>query len=165
MFCAFIFDLYKWCSFIAVTKSRGTTSNVQMKERQKKLKYGLIIIQALIVLTFIGFIISMSATVSNDPEKAQPFDDIERSEFYFIVISFALFLVSYLVIFFMLTSRLRKYFPSFYKNERTKIYMASLSIIISIATRIVFVILYEIDSLAKDFDESYQANTWLWPVM
>jgi len=55
----------------------------------------------------------------------------------------------------MLTSRLRKYFPSFYKNERTKIYMASLSIIISIATRIVFVILYEIDSLAKDFDESY----------
>ena len=115
------------------------------------------------ISAFIAFVVSMCATV--DYTENPTFDRIENAEFYFIVVSFALFLLAYLVVFYLLTSRLKRFFPSFFAAERPKLYLAASSIIVSIAARILFVILYEIDSLEQDFDESYRENTWLWPVM
>ena len=115
------------------------------------------------ICSFITFVTSMCATV--DYKKNETFDKIENAEFYFIVVSFALFLVAYVAVFYLLTSRLKRFFPSFFAKERSQLYLAATSIIVSIAARILFVILYEIDSLSQDFDESYRENTWLWPVM
>jgi hypothetical protein len=107
----------------------------------------------------------MCATVRNETGEEEPFATIELAEFYFIVSSFGLFLIAYIVVLTLLTSRLKRFFPSFYEKEKSKIYLASLSIIVSITARIFFVILYEIDSLAKTFDDSYRENTLLWPIV
>jgi hypothetical protein len=109
----------------------------------------------------------MCATISNDPKAISMilYSEIEQIEFYFIVVSFGLFFVAYSLILYVLTSRLKKFFPSFFLKERSKIYLASISILFSISARIFFVCIYEIDSLNEKFDDSFKNNTWLWPIM
>ena len=120
--------------------------------RQKYLKLGLIIVQSIVICSFITFIASICATVN----YKETYDKIKNAESYFIVVSFALFLVAYVAVFYLLTSRLKRFYPSFFAKERSKLYLAASSIIVSIAARILFVILYDIDSLEQAFDESYR---------
>ena len=60
--------------------------------------------------------------------------------------------------------RLKRYFPSFYKKESTKIYIASISVIVSIVFRIGINVMYSIDSLNSALDISYADDTWLFPI-
>jgi hypothetical protein len=55
---------------------------------------------------------------------------------YFIIASFAAFLVVYLTVLYKLMNRLQAYFPKFFLRERNKIVVANGTIIVSIISRI-----------------------------
>ena len=70
----------------------------------------------------------------------------------------------YTAVLILLIRRLKRYFPSFYKKESTKIYIASISVIVSIVFRIGINVMYSIDSLNSALDISYADDTWLFPI-
>lgn len=82
----------------------------------------------------------------------------------FIYSTFALFLIIYIVVLTLLIKRLKQHFPTFYLKERTQIYVASISVIVSIIARIGINVLYSFDSVIDALDESYAADTWLFPL-
>lgn len=81
---------------------------------------------------------------------------------YYTISLFTLFLVIYIIILYMLTTRLKRYFPKFYLKESTKIYTSNGIIIFSIVSRIsvnVYSTIYQ-----SEMDISYGAGTWFYPL-
>ena len=80
----------------------------------------------------------------------------------FTVTVFSIFLIVYVFVLYILTSRLKRYFPKFYLKERPKILTSNGVIIISIVTRIsvnIFIYLFQ-----EEMDISYGSGTWFYPI-
>jgi hypothetical protein len=65
IYCAFVFDLYKWCIFIAATGTQVSSQKDVLHLRQKKLKIALIIVQASIIVVSLTFCIGILATTED----------------------------------------------------------------------------------------------------
>ena len=70
-----------------------------------------------------------------DP-KTDTIKHVRLASRYSIIAMFGLFLVVYTTILFVLSRRLKKYFPKFYEKERLKIFVANGIIILAIITRV-----------------------------
>lgn len=75
---------------------------------------------------------------------------------------FAVFLIVYLSVLFILTRRLQKYFPKFFEKERLKIILTNGIIVIAIVSRVSVNIWY-LNHL-QDIDISFNEGTWLFPI-
>ncbi len=73
-------------------------------------------------------------------------------------------MVVYTIVLYLLLVRLRKFFPGFYVKERAKILIASVSVIVSIIARMTINIIYSIDSIDEQLNESYALDTWAFPI-
>ena len=67
IYCSFVFDLYKWCIFIAATGTTISGNNDVLKARQTVLLRGLVVVQILIILVSLTFIIGILATSTGRP--------------------------------------------------------------------------------------------------
>lgn len=86
---------------------------------------------------------------------------IEASRIYLIT-TFSVFLVVYIIVLYLLTTRLKRYFPKFYLKERNKIFTSNGVIILSIVSRIsmnIFVFFNQ-----HELDLSYNEGTWFFPL-
>jgi len=70
IYCAFVFDLYKWCIFIAATGTKVSSHKDLLTMRHKKLKIALIIVQASIIIVSLTFSIGILATT--DDKQLEP---------------------------------------------------------------------------------------------
>jgi hypothetical protein len=75
-----------------------------------------------------------------------------NAQFFFITGTFGIFLIIYSFVLYLLSSRLHRFFPSFYAKEKTKIFLVSFSIILSIIVRMAVSIVYSIKAINDDFD-------------
>lgn len=78
---------------------------------------------------------------------------------------FSIFLVIYIIILRLLTTRLKKEYPKFYFKERKIIIVANSMIIISIIFRIILNICYAIDSFNDSINKSIEKKTWFFPIV
>ena len=116
----FLFDLHKWIAFLVTTDTtdgqidvqRGTTASTQRIERRIKLIDKILIVsQILLSFAFLTFLIGYLANYGNSTGETTWIT--ARSKF---VLSFYIvFLIIYSSSFYILTQRLRRYFPDFYK--------------------------------------------------
>ena len=112
------------------------------KKLQFKLKLALIIVQSTVVTIALCFMIGLLATSAGTELN----NEFISSQKIFTVVTFSTFLVVYVLILFLLTSRLKKYFPRFYSRESPKIFLSKGIIIGSILSRIganVFIFFYQ----------------------
>lgn len=79
----------------------------------------------------------------------------------YTITTFSLFLVFYIGVLYLLTSRLHKYFPKFYLKERDKIFLTNGVIILSLIARIIMNIF--IFFFMQAINESSAEGTWLFP--
>jgi hypothetical protein len=131
-----------------------------MEKRQKILLYTLVATQTLIITTSAVFIIGILSTAEIDDANALWQD----AQFLFISSTFTLFLVLYTTVLIILLARLKKYYPGFYKKESKQIILVSVSIIVSIISRIVINTVYSIDEVNHALDVSFEEDTWLFPI-
>lgn len=75
---------------------------------------------------------------------------------------FAVFLIIYLSVLFILTRRLQMYFPKFFEKERLKIIVSNGIISIAIISRVTVNIWY-LNHL-QDIEDSFNDGTWLYPI-
>jgi hypothetical protein len=80
---------------------------------------------------------------------------------YSIIAMFGLFFVVYTSVLFVLSRRLKKYFPKFYEKESLKIFVANGIIILAIVSR-VSVNLWYLNHL-QDIEDSSADGSWLYP--
>jgi len=81
----------------------------------------------------------------------------------FTVTTFSAFLLVYIGVLYLLTSRLMLYFPKFYLKERKSIFLTTGIIIFSIFARILNNIM--LFFFQHEIDESYDHATWLFPMI
>jgi hypothetical protein len=81
----------------------------------------------------------------------------------FIISTFGLYLCIYLIVLTLLTSQMKKTYPRFYMRERGRIFLATISIIISISARMVFNFTWFLQSVQDALHHSILNNTWLYP--
>lgn len=165
IYCAFVFDLYKWCLFLIAT---GTTVNIKcglLQARQKYLRIGLIALQSLIVIVSLIFVTAIIVTSpANHKEPSELNDQLQDGQFIFISSSFGAFLVIYSIVLYLLLTRLKRYFPGFYTKEKKQILFASVSVIVSIIARMGINIVYSNDEVNEALNISFRDDTWLFPV-
>lgn len=156
IFCAFVFDLYKWCIFVAATSQTISVNKDLLQVRHKQLQVALVGVQSLIVATSLTFSIAIIAT-SPDTEKddSSTNDAWQNAQFLFISSTFGIFLMVYTLVLILLISRLKRYFPHFYKKEKRQIFLASVSVMVSILARMAINIVYSIDSVDKALNLSF----------
>ena len=87
---------------------------------------------------------------------------IKNASRYSIITMFTIFLFVYVSVLFILSKRLKKYFPKFFEKEKIKIFFANGMIIIAIISRIT-VNLWYLNHLV-DIDDSFYNGTWLYPM-
>ena len=156
-FNAFVFDLYKWCVFIAATNQKlvidDTRSGDELQDLMKWILWG---VQSVVLTFFVVVWIGENSTTGSDSNPKW----LKFSRYTTIGI-FSLFLVVYLGVLVVITKRLRLYFPKFYKQEKLKIVFATGAILVAIVSRVATNIwyIYNTDKIT----ESYNANTWLFP--
>lgn len=118
----------------------------------------LYLIEVVIVAIFLFFFLTIWLM---DPESKE-LVHIKRASRYSIIAMFTIFLFVYLSVLFILSRRLKKYFPKFFEKERLKIIFATGMIIISIVSRITVNIWY-LNHL-QDIEDSFNNGTWLYPI-
>ena len=87
---------------------------------------------------------------------------IKNASRYSIITMFTIFLFVYVSVLFILSKRLKKYFPKFFEKEKIKIFFANGMIIIAIISRIT-VNLWYLNHLV-DISDSFNNGTWLYPM-
>ena len=83
----------------------------------------------------------------------------------FVLVLAGCFLVIYLINFFILRSRLRRYFPNFYEQEKSRIITLNVCIILSIIARMVMNKVIADPDIVEDIDVSAETNTWYGPLI
>ena len=73
-------------------------------------------------------------------------------------------MIIYTLVLIKLRRTLLTNYPQFFEREKTRIYISTLSIIISIVGRIIFIILQQFDSLRKALSDSVRDDTWNAPL-
>jgi len=135
MFGTFFFDLYKWLIFIVSSENlEGSIAEtgfdnerhrkVNITNRKiKKLSILLVVSQVFIKIAFIVTIVGYCSGIKVADEK-------ERKDimFYWVMIRSRvvmtlsiIFLVVYSIAFYMLNQRLKRFFPAFYQQEKSRI--------------------------------------------
>lgn len=161
IFCAFVFDLHKWCVFIAAT----TPTQVKHSVWHRRLTKGLIVTQVVYVALSLTLMVGVMATASVSITPSDSNTKWMNVQYLFISATFGSFLIAYSLAFLLLISRLRRHFPAFYKNERTKLFIASTSIVISIIARMAINAVYSVESINTELDQSFKQGTWLFPLV
>lgn len=87
--------------------------------------------------------------------------NVKLASRYSIIAMFGLFLVVYISVLFVLSRRLKTYFPKFYEKERLKIFVANGIIILAIVSRVT-VNLWYLNHL-QDIEDSAEDGSWLYP--
>ena len=157
-FCAFVFDLYKWCVFIVATSQTVKSSGEEGNEKKQRLMVRILyIVQIIIIGAFLFFFFSISLfNPISDSIK-----NVKLASRYFIITMFAIFLVVYTFVLVFLSRRLKKYFPKFYEKEHLKIFLTTGIIILAIVSRIT-VNTWLINHL-QDIEDSLNNGDWLYP--
>jgi hypothetical protein len=119
----------------------------------------LIVVQMIVIIFHMVVIIGENLTTPYGSEANKVWIKVAR---YSTIGWFSLFLVVYLAVFFILTRRLKQYFPKFYEKERMKIFVANGCIILAIIMRILLNIWY-LNNM-QEVNDSYNNNTWLFPM-
>jgi len=73
------------------------------------------------------------------------------------------FLLCYLVVLKLLTSRLRHSFPNFYTSQRPTILATNFLLIGSISARILIALMVTSDAFLEKLNKSLHGGTWLYP--
>ena len=111
IFTALVFDLYKWCLFIAFTNH----SDAQVSERREHwLRRGLITLQ--IMIMFISLLLITLVLVSNDVKDLPRRQTYLKVQNIFNALIFGIFLVFYCFILDILRKRLKDLYPQFFKT-------------------------------------------------
>ena len=156
-FSAFVFDLYKWCVFIAATSQKVVIDETKSGDRvQGLMKWILWGVQSIVLTFFVVVWIGENSTLGSDSNPKW----LKFSRYTTIGI-FSAFLVVYLGVLVVLTKRLRLYFPKFYKQEKLNIVFATGAILVAIVSRVSTNIWYIYNS--DEINDSYNKNTWLFP--
>jgi hypothetical protein len=165
----FLFDLHKWIAFLVTTDTtdgqidaqRGTMVSTQRIERRIKLIDKILIVsQILLSCAFLTFLIGYLANYGSSTGETTWI--LARSKF---VLSFYLvFLIIYSTSFYILTQRLRRYFPDFYKSEKGRVLSLCACILVSIIGRIVMSAILSYREIIVKILDSLQENTWPGPV-
>jgi hypothetical protein len=90
-------------------------------------------LQTIVLISYIVFIIGN--LVSNDTETNDKWFEIKSS---YTSAAFGLFLISYIYLFILLVTRLKRKFPNFFESEKRRIYLISSLIIIGLIAKILF---------------------------
>ena len=80
-----------------------------------------------------------------------------------VIILAGCFLVIYIINFFVLRSRLIRFFPSFYQQEKSRIITLNVCIILSIIARLVVSIIFTEQGILDIINESAKNDTWKGP--
>jgi hypothetical protein len=153
MFGTFFFDMYKWMIFIissedlekSVYESENGKSReaVKIERRTQRLNIFLVVAQIILKLSFLTIIIGcIFAIYQQDTyERKTLLEMWIKIRSILVIILAGCFLVIYLTNFFVLRSRLIRFFPSFYQLEKSRIITLNVCIILSIIGRLAFNIL------------------------
>jgi amino acid transporter len=159
IFTALVFDLYKWCLFIAFTNH----SDAQVSERRELwLKRGLITLQ--IIIVFFSLLLITLVLASNHDEYLPRRQAYLKVQNIFNALIFGIFLIFYCIILDILRKRLKDLYPQFFKAQRRQIYLANALIIVAILVRIIFLIIYSVDEIWEQLVQSLMEGTWLYPL-
>jgi amino acid transporter len=159
IFTALVFDLYKWCLFIAFTNH----SDAQVSERRELwLKRGLITLQ--IIIVFFSLLLITLVLVSNHLEDLPRRQTYLKVQNIFNALIFGIFLIFYCIILDILRKRLKDLYPQFFKTQRMQIYLANALIIVAILVRIIILIIYSVDEIWEQLVQSLMEGTWLYPL-
>lgn len=159
IFTALVFDLYKWCLFIAFTNH----SDAQVSERRERwLKRGLITLQ--IVIVCFSLLLITLVLVSNHKEDLPRRQTYLKVQNIFNALIFGIFLIFYCIILDILRKRLKDLYPQFFKTQRMQIYLANALIIVAILVRIIILIIYSVDEIWEQLVQSLMEGTWLYPL-
>jgi hypothetical protein len=110
IFTALVFDLYKWCLFIAFTNH---TDALVSERRELWLKRGLLTLQCAIVS--ISLILITLVLASNDLEDLPRRQTYLKVQNIFNALIFGIFLIFYCIILDILRKRLKDLYPQFFK--------------------------------------------------
>jgi amino acid transporter len=159
IFTALVFDLYKWCLFIAFTNH----SDALVSERRELwLKRGLLTLQCAIVS--ISLLLITLVLASNNVEDLPRRQTYLKVQNIFNALIFGIFLIFYCIILDILRKRLKDLYPQFFKSQRRQIYLANALIIVAILVRIIFLIIYSVDEIWEQLVQSLMEGTWLYPL-
>lgn len=92
------------------------------------------------------------------------YQETENAFLDFLKAAFGVFFFIYCTIFPLLLFSLKRTFPELYLKDRLRIFIASISIIFSIAARVIFIWAWRTETLHKILIESYEQDTWLYPL-
>jgi hypothetical protein len=157
-FCAFVFDLYKWCIFIIATATDISDERDLTKYRQERLRVALISVQTIVITISLVFMTGLLVT----PAFTDLNNEFISSQKIYTIVTFSTFLLVYLSVLIILRGRLKKYFPRFYAKESQKILLSNGIIIVSIISRIcanIFTFLFQ-----EEINDSYGKGTWFYPL-
>jgi hypothetical protein len=124
----------------------------------------LVAVQAFVIASSLVFIIGIGVTSERIVDTPPANLKWKNADYLFIYSTFALFLIVYIVVLSLLINRLKQNFPAFYMKERTQIYIASGSVIVSLVARIGINVLYSFDAVNDALDLSFEEDTWLFPL-
>ena len=161
LFLSLVLDVYRWSLFLE--SSGKHNSPASFKDRKRVLTNILIVVQVTIMAfktAIIAKILEVGFTKgenSLDLQYLKKFERISNSLIFFI------FLIAYIIILSLLTTRLKTQYPKFYQKERKSIVIINSIIIVSILLRITLNILHSIDDVLKAEKLSFSNGTWLYP--
>jgi hypothetical protein len=112
-------------------------------------------VQAFVILSSLVFIIGIGATSERIDDTPPANLKWKNADYLFIYSTFTLFLIVYIVVLTLLIKRLKQHFPAFYQKEKTQIYIASVSVIVSLVARIGINILYSFDAVNDALQDSF----------
>ena len=166
-----LFDLNKWLLIIVSSESieienlpeRESMSKLQtVQKRVKLISSGLITLQTINALTWIGFIVAYIEYYSNTIQDMYFWVPI-RSRFFFV--TYSLFLIVYSVTFIFVHQNFKRYFAGYFEKEKFRLFAVWSCIIASICGRIIMQIVFVDQDLIRKIQESLALNTWLGPVI
>jgi hypothetical protein len=141
-FLSLVFDVYRWGLFLASAGEHNSLT--YFKNRERVITNILILVQVTIMAfqtAIIAKVLEVGFTKGDDSLDVKywrKFQQISNS------LIFLLFLIAYLIILSLLTTRLKKQYPKFYQKERKSIFITNSIIILSILLRITINIIYSI---------------------
>ena len=162
LFLSLVFDVYRWSLFLASTGEYN--SPTIFYDRERFLTKILVIVQVTIMAFQTAIIVKVlevnftMGEFSLDVEYWIKFQRISNS------LIFLLFLIAYIIILNLLTTRLKTKYPKFFQKERKSIVITNSIIILSILLRITLNIVYSNDDVIEAFQSSVKHGTWFFPI-
>jgi len=132
IFSSLTFDIYKWCIFIEATKEYNILNSSQYHRKKTMLLITLILVQ---VFNFSSCGIVCIFMINTSDENITMIFKIRS---YFFIAMFSCFFFFYIFVLRLLTKTLFRNYPKFYLRERRQIFIATGTILFSIAARMIF---------------------------